>query len=269
MDVFEALGAVVDEIEWPLCGAEIVGLLRLRDRLDAKLTAALAEFDSECRWELDGATSLAAWLRGVGGRGRRDASRLRATAERLDAMPDVAAAWQTGTLLSGHVDAIVANVDRRAVRLFAEHQAELVPEPARTPAERRADALADVAKFFLDHHTHNPKRRHRPHVSVIIELDDDQHSRYESGTPMSTVAASMALCDCELHRLVMGAHSEVLDYGRATRVVSVGMWSSLAARLLARGRALPARPPCPRTCGAGGSTRGGRPPSRRMASQAQ
>ena len=65
---------------------------------------------------------------------------------------------------------------------------------------------------------------------MIIDFDDDQQSRYESGTPMSTVARSMALCDCELHRLVMGAHSEVLDYGRATRVVSVGMWSSLAAR---------------------------------------
>ena len=42
-------------------------------------------------------------------------------------MPDVAAAWQDGTLSSGHIDAIVANVDRRAIGLFAEHQAELVP----------------------------------------------------------------------------------------------------------------------------------------------
>src|SRR5438094_3331770 len=132
--VFDVLGGGIDEIELPLSGDEIVALLRLRDRLDAKLTAALAEFDRDCQWELDGATSLGAWLRGAGGRGRRDAGRRRATAERLDAMPDGAAAWQNGALSSGHVDAIVANVDRRAVRLFAEHQAELVPVLAQLSA---------------------------------------------------------------------------------------------------------------------------------------
>ena len=301
--MFEALREAVGEIELPLSGAEIAELLSLRDRLDAKLCGAIEAFDRECEWQFDGATSLHAWLRDIGGRGRRDAGRLKATAQRLGAMPDVAQAWQRGSLSSGHVDAIVANVDRRVAGLFGQHQAELVlvleqlsaiecetamrtwraradavldpevegeaersmhlsstldgrfvgdlrldaesgqlvrtavelaetadveGEPARTPAQRRADALVDVAKFFLDHHDRAVKRRNRPHVNVIVS--EEQHARFVDGGPLSPAAASMTLCDCELHRLVMSADSEVLDYGRATRVMSPGQWASLAAR---------------------------------------
>jgi hypothetical protein len=198
---------------------------------------------------------LAAWLRDRGGRGRRDAGRINAIAQKLGCMPDVGLAWQRGALSSGHLDAIVASVERRHLGLFAEHQADLVPapeqlstiecetamrtwraradaildpndnaeprrsmhlsatidgtlvgdlrldadsgeilrtaielaespdgegEPARTPAERRADALVDVAKLFLDCHGQPPKRRHRPHVNLIV---DGERARYASGDP--------------------------------------------------------------------------------------
>src|SRR5206468_959863 len=71
-------------------------------------------------------------------------------------------------------------------------------EPERSPAARRADALVDMASFFLDHHDKPLQRRHRPHVSVIVDLDDDQHRRYASGTPLSEVTASTFLCDSDI-----------------------------------------------------------------------
>ncbi len=47
-------------------------------------------------------------------------------------------------------------------------------EPVRTPAQRRLDALADLCRFFLDHQNHHPASRHRPHVNVVIGLEDLQ-----------------------------------------------------------------------------------------------
>src|ERR687897_3162856 len=44
-------------------------------------------------------------------------------------------------------------------------------QPARTPATRRADALGDICRFFLDHQQTRRGGRHRPHLNVIIDLE--------------------------------------------------------------------------------------------------
>ena len=38
----------------------------------------------------------------------------------------------------------------------------------RSPAERRADALDDIVRFFLDHQREMVGGRHRPHVNVVV-----------------------------------------------------------------------------------------------------
>jgi hypothetical protein len=105
-------------------------------------------------------------------------------------------------------------------------------EGERIPARRRADALVDIAQFFLDHHEHPAGSRHRPHVNVVIDADDvDDHrgARFIDGTPLAPVDAATFMCDSVLSRVVT-AGSTVLDYGRATRAISPPLWNALLLR---------------------------------------
>src|SRR5690606_14845934 len=207
------------------------------------------------------------------------------------------AAYEEGRLSGGHVQAIVANVAERAVDLFAEHEASVVPtlaglgvadagvvmqrwaqraeailddrgeppqptralhvsrtldgrrevtghldpeagalvetalrlaatddvesEPQRGPAQRRADALVDIVRWFLDHQHHHRAGRHRPHLNVVVDLDtlEDRsgQGRLIDGTPLDAATIRRLLCDCGIHRLVTAGRSSILDYGTTTR----------------------------------------------------
>jgi hypothetical protein len=69
---------------------------------------------------------MRAWLRDAGS-SSRDASRLTATAKRMQALPVLADAWERGELSGGQVEAVVRSVPERHVELFASHEAAVVP----------------------------------------------------------------------------------------------------------------------------------------------
>ena len=50
------------------------------------------------------------------------------------------------------------------------------------------------------------------------------------GQPMSAQAARRLACDAEVIPVVLGAASEVLDVGRAQRLVTTPIWNALVAR---------------------------------------
>ena len=228
--VFEELVEAVEEWEIPSDSAALVAALRLQDRVAAKVTMAVAAFDANGSWDVDGDTSMTAWLRHHGTMTSRDATVSARTGRRLRAAPVTADAWVDGTLSGGQVAAVVANVNDDTAHLWAEHETEVVPtiaalpvadvatamrvwatradaivdpaeraepeqslhlsttldgrgrlngsldpetttilhtalhvattqdddEAGRTPASRRADALADICRFFLDHQQHTP-----------------------------------------------------------------------------------------------------------------
>lgn len=107
--------------------AELEAALRLVDRLQAILSAALGEFGSNGGWEHDGSLSLTAWLAAHGRELRRDAHREAVTARRLQSLPLTSSAWQEGSLSTGQLRAVMANVPARYLGLYAEQEAELVP----------------------------------------------------------------------------------------------------------------------------------------------
>ena len=58
-----------------------------------------------------------------------------------------------------------------ALRVATKTASDDEGEPLRSPAQRRADALGDICRFFLDHQQSVPDGgRHRPHVNVVVEL---------------------------------------------------------------------------------------------------
>ena len=129
--------------------------------------------------------------------------------------------------LDGDLDADTFQWVRNALRV-AETK-DLPEEPQRTPAERRADALADICKFFLDHQQQRSGGRHRPHLNVIVDTETGT-ARYVDGPSLSGEVLGAFLCDSALHRLLMAGRSAVLDYGMSTRTIPAPLWATLVVR---------------------------------------
>jgi len=102
-------------------------------------------------------------------------------------------------------------------------------EPARTPAEKRADTLVDICGFFLDNQTTNRGGRHRPHVNILADIDTWE-GHVVNGPTLSVETIERYLCDCGVHRVLTDGRSGILDVGMATRVLTAAMWVALSAR---------------------------------------
>jgi hypothetical protein len=105
----------------------------------------------------------------------------------------------------------------------------------RTPGERRADALVDLCRFFLDHQdTATTTGRHRPHLNVVIGLDDlagdAAGGRTLDGGLLDPATIRTMLCDANVHRVLTDANGSILDYGRATRTAPPALFTALVLR---------------------------------------
>jgi hypothetical protein len=107
-------------------------------------------------------------------------------------------------------------------------------EPPRSPAERRADALADICRHFLDNQQKRRGGRHRPHVNAMVDLDKllAGHATAEcpDGTVLSYATITRLLCDCAIHRVVTKGGSAILDYGRTTQTIPAALFNALVVR---------------------------------------
>ncbi len=132
--------------------------------------------------------------------------------------------------LDGHLNPLDGEILDTALRLAAGGDDDT--EAPRTPAQRRADALVNIAKRFLDHEEQPPARRNRPHVNVIVTRDDLEAGRggeCADGTVLDGPSLASLVCDSTMHRVVM-AGSVILDYGTATRVISPNLFNALVVR---------------------------------------
>jgi hypothetical protein len=141
--------------------------------------------------------------------------------------------------VDGDLDAETGDLLLTAVRVATLTGSDGEGEPMRSPAQRRADALGDVCRFFLDHQDAMPAgARHRPHVNVVVEVApsgdgvgfDLAGARTIDGHPLTAVTAGRLLCDSLLYRVLVQGRSTVLDHGRATRAVPPPLWNVLLLR---------------------------------------
>jgi hypothetical protein len=101
-------------------------------------------------------------------------------------------------------------------------------EPARTPAQRRADALIQLAS--------GTPASERAHLSVTVDLATlERRAGYRCeldtcGEPIGGETARRLACDAQVSRVITCGRSEPLDVGRATRVVSPAIRRALAVR---------------------------------------
>jgi hypothetical protein len=108
-------------------------------------------------------------------------------------------------------------------------------EDPRSPAQRRADALSEICRQWLDRKDRPAVAGERPHVTVTIALDDLRAptgataSLDHAGTVTAQIARRLA-CDGSVRRVVLNGRSQVLDVGRATPVVPAALRRGVIVR---------------------------------------
>lgn len=125
--MFDALRGEVERLDVPVDGDAIAELFAIRDRLDAKLSAAVGEFDRAGLYDLEGRTSMTAWLRSNAPLTTTEAHRVAVTARHLRQLPVTREAWEEGDITGAQVAAVLASVRPEHRELFAQHEANIVP----------------------------------------------------------------------------------------------------------------------------------------------
>ena len=132
----------------------------------------------------------------------------------IDGMGDV-----RGTLTPEQYTTVKAALDAHG------DPANLDPDDHRTPAQRRADSLVDIHRFFLDHNTDlQTSGGEKPHITVTIDyrqLTGELEGLPEmNGVTVSPETVRRVACDAAIIPMVLGSESEPLDVGRKTRTIS-------------------------------------------------
>lgn len=106
----------------------------------------------------------------------------------------------------------------------------------RSPAQRRADALAEIARRALEGGAMPESGGERPHVNVIVDLATlearagARAADMDWSGPVPGETARRLSCDAGLSRIVTNGASEVLDVGRRTRLIPAGIRRALHVR---------------------------------------
>jgi hypothetical protein len=99
----------------------------------------------------------------------------------------------------------------------------------RTPAQRRADALGEICRQWLDRSGRPSVAGERPHVTVTVGAEV-LPSELDHVGPVPVEMARRLACDASVMRVVLHGRSEPLDVGRRTQVVSPAIRRAVIVR---------------------------------------
>jgi hypothetical protein len=142
--------------------------------------------------------------------------------------------------IDGDLDSLAGEAVITALRAVIDAETRSGPtKDRRTPAQRRADALGEICRRFLDRSDRPFVNGERPHVTVTVSLEslttegdptEGDPAELDHTGPIGTNLARLLACDGSVGRIVFGPRSEPLDVGRRTKVVPVGLRRAVVAR---------------------------------------
>jgi hypothetical protein len=149
--------------------------------------------------------------------------------------------------VDGDLDPETGETLMTALGAVLDHEARTrTEEDARTPAQRRADALGEICRGWLDRGDRPTVAGERPHVTVTVDLPTLRDGRGEVGRAVDAALAGGAefahtgavappvarrlACDASVARVVLSGSSEPLDVGRRTPVVPPAMRRAVVVR---------------------------------------
>ncbi len=105
----------------------------------------------------------------------------------------------------------------------------------RTPAQRRADALGEICRQWLDMGDRPRVAGEKPHVTVTVGVGalrdgTGEPSELDHSGPVDPQVARRLACDAAITRVVMAGPSEPVDVGRRTPVIPPAMRRAVIVR---------------------------------------
>jgi hypothetical protein len=108
----------------------------------------------------------------------------------------------------------------------------------RSSPQRRADALGEICRQWLDSADRPLVGGERPHISITVDLatlegrlpTPGSGAELEDAGPISSEAARRMACDASVSRVITRGSSEPLDVGRRTQVVPAGIRRAVVVR---------------------------------------
>jgi hypothetical protein len=104
----------------------------------------------------------------------------------------------------------------------------------RSPAQRRADALGEICRRYLDEGERPVVAGERPHVLVSVDLQAllgrAGRAELEDAGLLTPTAARRIACDAKVSRVITRGGSEPLEMGRRTPVVPASLRRALVLR---------------------------------------
>ena len=112
------------------------------------------------------------------------------------------------------------------------------PADSRSPAQRRADALGEVCREWLDRSDRGSVGGERPHLTVTVDYEalrgqashGGGRGELDDAVSVGAEAVRRLACDASIARVVTRGRSEVLDVGRRTPVVPAAIRRAVAVR---------------------------------------
>jgi hypothetical protein len=137
--------------------------------------------------------------------------------------------------LDGDLDPETGQTVLTAVRSMVDATSRGADDDDRRPAQRRADALGEICRRYLDSADRAVVAGERPHVTLTVDLAAMRRGAVGSAeftdTGLVTTEAVRRLgCDASLVRVVTNGDSELLDVGRQTPVVPAAIRRALVVR---------------------------------------
>ena len=136
--------------------------------------------------------------------------------------------------LDGLLDPESFALVREAIRALSQP----ADDETRSAAQRRADAMTEMARIALTHLEPEPgRKRRRPKVIATIAYDDllsgSNGGVLDTDIDTTVVPAETIrrlCCDADVHRYVTDPMGTPIDFGRRTRLVSDALFDTLLVR---------------------------------------
>jgi hypothetical protein len=143
--------------------------------------------------------------------------------------------------LDGLLDPVAGETVLTAVKALTDHGR--APDDTRTETQRRADALTDLCRHYLDHPARPTFGGEKPHISLIVDLNTLSHPETSSAGEVVRSAAELSLlgpitaasalriaCDSTISRIITNGPSQILEVGRKTRTIPPAIRKAIILR---------------------------------------
>jgi hypothetical protein len=137
--------------------------------------------------------------------------------------------------VDGNLDPETGQTVIAALRSIVDSWTRTADDGARSAPQRRADALGEVCRRYLESGDRPVVAGERPHLTITMDIDSlegraGRRCEFDDAGRISAEAARRLACDASITRMIVGPRSEPLDIGRRTPTVPASLRRALIVR---------------------------------------